>query len=143
MSTTAPITTTTKRGRGRPIAANEAQQAEVLRLREAGETLRGIARRTGLGMMTVVTITSKRKNMNKPPSQVPDLIEAAAEGQGEDKQSAARPRTFVVTFFTDEHAYQKFERELTLAQMVELVRDTRGRTKEELPMRVIAKEEVA
>src|SRR5215204_5209557 len=49
------------RERGRPIAASDAQQAEVLKRRKAGETLRGIAAATGLTPGTVRTIVDKSK----------------------------------------------------------------------------------
>jgi DNA invertase Pin-like site-specific DNA recombinase len=37
---------------GRPLAASEEQQAQVRQLREAGGTLRAIAKATGLGLQT-------------------------------------------------------------------------------------------
>jgi hypothetical protein len=44
---------------GRPIAASEAQQAQVLKLRKGGMSLRGIAEETSLGFPTVRTIVDK------------------------------------------------------------------------------------
>jgi hypothetical protein len=44
---------------GRPILASDAQQEQVRKLRKAGQSLRAIAEETGLGLRTVVTITSK------------------------------------------------------------------------------------
>src|SRR4051812_5110300 len=39
---------------GRPLAASEAQQAQVIKLRNAGRSLRWIAEETSLGLNTVV-----------------------------------------------------------------------------------------
>jgi hypothetical protein len=50
---------------GRPIAASEAQQDEVLRLRKQGRSLRAIAEETGLGLRTVVTITGKGEETDR------------------------------------------------------------------------------
>lgn len=44
---------------GRPIAASEAQQAQVLQLRKRGLSLRGIADEMSLGLPTVRTIIDK------------------------------------------------------------------------------------
>jgi DNA-binding CsgD family transcriptional regulator len=44
---------------GRPLAASEAQQATVRRLRKAGKSLRWIAEETSLGLNTVRTIVGK------------------------------------------------------------------------------------
>jgi hypothetical protein len=44
---------------GRPLAATDAQQAQILRLREAGKSLRAIAAATGLSLRAVDTIVSK------------------------------------------------------------------------------------
>ena len=44
---------------GRPLAASEAQQAQVRQLRKAGGSLRAIAKATGLGLQTVRTIIDK------------------------------------------------------------------------------------
>ena len=44
---------------GRPLAASEAQQADVKKRRKAGESLRMIADRTGLSLRTVRTILDK------------------------------------------------------------------------------------
>ena len=44
---------------GRPLAASPAQQADVLKRRKAGESLRGIAEDTGLSFQTVRTIVDK------------------------------------------------------------------------------------
>jgi hypothetical protein len=44
---------------GRPLAASEAQQATVRKLRKAGKSLRWIAEETALGLNTVRTILVK------------------------------------------------------------------------------------
>jgi DNA invertase Pin-like site-specific DNA recombinase len=44
---------------GRPLAASEAQQRQVLALRKDGTALRAIATATGLGIRTVRTILGK------------------------------------------------------------------------------------
>ena len=56
-----------------------------------------------------------------------------AQGQGEDKQNAARARTFLVTIFDDKQAFHKQEVELTLTQMGERVRITDGPHQGETP----------
>ena len=50
---------------GRPIAASEAQQAQVLKLRQRGMSLRGIAEETSLGLPTVRTIVDKRAGTDR------------------------------------------------------------------------------
>ena len=47
------------RERGRPLAASEAQCADVIKRRKSGEPLRKIAYATGLGVRTVCTILDK------------------------------------------------------------------------------------
>ena len=47
------------RERGRPLAASEAQCADVIKRRKSGEPLRKIAYATGLGVRTVCTILHK------------------------------------------------------------------------------------
>jgi DNA-binding CsgD family transcriptional regulator len=44
---------------GRPLAASEAQQRQVLALRKAGKSLRAIVNTTGLSLRTVRTIIGK------------------------------------------------------------------------------------
>jgi hypothetical protein len=44
---------------GRPLAASDAQQHQVIKLRKAGKSLRGIVGETGLGIRTVRTIIGK------------------------------------------------------------------------------------
>jgi hypothetical protein len=48
-----------QRNVGRPLAASDAQQDQVLKLRKAGQSLRNIADETGLGLRTVCTIVDK------------------------------------------------------------------------------------
>jgi DNA invertase Pin-like site-specific DNA recombinase len=50
---------------GRPIAASEAQQLEVRKLRKAGKSLRAIADELTLSLHTVVTITSKEAGTDR------------------------------------------------------------------------------
>jgi hypothetical protein len=51
-----PLINGCARPRGRPLAASEAQVAEVKRLRKSGRSLRGIVDDTNLGLNTVRTI---------------------------------------------------------------------------------------
>ena len=51
--------TVAPRNVGRPLAASEAQVAQVLKLHKAGRSLRGIAEDTSLGLPTVRTIVDK------------------------------------------------------------------------------------
>jgi predicted RNase H-like nuclease (RuvC/YqgF family) len=50
---------------GRPLAASEAQCAQVLKLRKAGTSLRGIVEETNLGLGTVRTIVDKASNTDR------------------------------------------------------------------------------
>jgi hypothetical protein len=50
---------------GRPLAASEAQCAAVLKLRKVGNSLRGIAEETNLGLNTVRTIVDKGKRTDR------------------------------------------------------------------------------
>jgi hypothetical protein len=50
---------------GRPLAASEAQAAEVLRLHKQGRSLRGIADDTSLGLNTVRTIVTKKNGTDR------------------------------------------------------------------------------
>jgi transposase len=50
---------------GRPLAASEAQCAQVSKLRKAGTSLRGIAEETGLGLNTVRTIVGKANGTDR------------------------------------------------------------------------------
>jgi hypothetical protein len=53
------------RERGRPLAASAVQQADVLKRRKSGQTLRAIAAATRLGLRTVCTITDKTKQRDR------------------------------------------------------------------------------
>lgn len=50
---------------GRPLAASDAQVAEVLKLHKAGGSLRGIAEDTSLGFATVRTIVSQKNGTDR------------------------------------------------------------------------------
>src|SRR5438046_8020082 len=50
---------------GRPLAASDAQCAQVLKLRKAGGSLRGIAEETSLGLNTVRTIIGKANGTDR------------------------------------------------------------------------------
>jgi hypothetical protein len=50
---------------GRPLAASEAQVAEVLKLHKTGGSLRGIAEDTSLGLATVRTIVSQKNGTDR------------------------------------------------------------------------------
>src|SRR5439155_16090338 len=52
-------------GTGRPLEASESQRAEVLRLRKAGASLRGIAEETNLGLRTVRTIIDRKHGTDR------------------------------------------------------------------------------
>jgi hypothetical protein len=54
-----PLINREPRNVGRPLAASEAQVAEVWKLRKGGRSLRGIAEDTSLGLDTVRTIVGK------------------------------------------------------------------------------------
>ena len=50
---------------GRPLAASDAQVAEVLKLHKAGGSLRGIAEDTSLGLATVRTVVSQKNGTDR------------------------------------------------------------------------------
>src|SRR5262249_41560490 len=50
---------------GRPLAASEAQCAEVLKLHKQGRSLRGIAEEMTLGLNTVRTIVDQRRGSDR------------------------------------------------------------------------------
>jgi hypothetical protein len=60
---------------GRPLAASEAQVAEVLRRHKAGRSLRGIADDTSLGLNTVRTIVSKKNGTDRTTKKHRDRVE--------------------------------------------------------------------
>lgn len=54
---------------GRPLAASETQQADVLKRHKAGESLRAIAKATSLGVRTVRTIIEKPAGADRASRQ--------------------------------------------------------------------------
>jgi hypothetical protein len=58
---------------GRPVAASDAQQTEVMVLHKAGKSLRWIAGATGLGLRTVRTIVDKAGLRRWQGGQVPQI----------------------------------------------------------------------
>ena len=50
---------------GRPLAASEAQEADVLKRHKRGESLRNIAEETTLGLRTVRTIVGRANGMDR------------------------------------------------------------------------------
>jgi len=77
---------------GRPRAASDAQYAEVLRRRKAGESLRRIAGATGLGLQTVRTILKNRPQLrtNLLQREKPEKL-AAAEFRARKRAFDALP----------------------------------------------------
>jgi DNA-binding CsgD family transcriptional regulator len=72
-----------RRNVGRPLAASDAQQQTVTKLRAAGKSLRAIARQTGLGLTTVRTILDQRHRRDraslKPLERIgQDMVEERA-----------------------------------------------------------------
>jgi uncharacterized coiled-coil protein SlyX len=68
---------------GRPLAASEAQVAQVRKLRKAGKSLRWIAEETSLTLSTVRTIVGKTDGSDRTTRKHRDRIEP-------DRQQAAR-----------------------------------------------------
>ena len=62
---------------GRPLAASEAQVAEVLKLHKAGGSLRGIADATSLGLATVRTIIGQKNGTDRTTVKHLKLVKAA------------------------------------------------------------------
>lgn len=58
---------------GRPLGASDAQQAEVLKLRKAGKSLRAISQSTGLGFRTVRTIVAKEAGTDRTTKRYQEL----------------------------------------------------------------------
>jgi DNA-binding CsgD family transcriptional regulator len=67
------IVAPTVRGLGRPLAASESQQQEVLELRKAGVSLRAIAERTGLTLRTVRTIVGRKEGTDRTTKRAAEL----------------------------------------------------------------------
>jgi hypothetical protein len=59
------IITASPRNVGRPLAASDAQRDQVLRLRKAGASLRGIVNETSLGFQTVRTIVEQGERRDR------------------------------------------------------------------------------
>jgi hypothetical protein len=60
-----PLINGAPRNVGRPLAASDAQVADVRELREVGRSLRGIAEDTGLGLDTVRTIVGQMSGRDR------------------------------------------------------------------------------
>ena len=99
---------------GRPLAASDAQVAEVLKLHKAGGSLRGIAEDTSLGLATVRTIVSQKDGTDR--TTVKHLERIAP-----DRAAAARWRARKRT----RDALPKRINE-TLAKGRELVKEAKG-----------------
>ena len=75
---------------GRPIAASEAQQAQVLKLRKQGLSLRGIADEMSLGLPTVRTIIDKLNGSDRATAKRRQQF--GLEPKRKDWRSATRAR---------------------------------------------------
>lgn len=71
---------------GRPVAASEAQQVAVLKLRRAGRSLRGIAEDTSLSFSTVRTIVGRRNGTDRT------TVKHRARIELDRQQAASRKR---------------------------------------------------
>ena len=60
-------------GIGRPLAASEAQQSQVLAMRKEGKSLRAIAAKTGLSPRTVRTIVGKAEGTDRTTKRTNEL----------------------------------------------------------------------
>jgi hypothetical protein len=58
---------------GRPLAASESQRRQVLALRKAGKSLRGIVKDTGLGIRTIRTILGKPDGTDRTSKRTNEL----------------------------------------------------------------------
>ncbi|MGY2995830.1 hypothetical protein [Mesorhizobium sp. URHB0026] len=58
---------------GRPLAASEAQRADVLKRHKAGESLRAISKATALGLRTVRTIIDKHQGTDRASKRANEL----------------------------------------------------------------------
>src|SRR5262249_6743587 len=54
---------------GRPLAASDAQQAQILKLHRAGKSSRWIAEEIGLSRRTVTTVVDKREGTDRTTAQ--------------------------------------------------------------------------
>ena len=75
---------------GRPLAASDAQVAEVLKLHKAGGSLRGIAEDTSLGLATVRTIVSQKNGTDRTTVK---HLERIAPDRAASARWRARKRT--------------------------------------------------
>jgi predicted nucleic acid-binding Zn-ribbon protein len=71
---------------GRPLAASEAQAAQVVKLRKAGKSLRGIAADTSLGLSTVRTIIAKQSGTDRTTQKHRGRIEIDQQQQARWKR---------------------------------------------------------
>src|SRR5262249_39586586 len=80
-----------RRNVGRPLAATDAQQQSVIRLRTAGKSLRAIAEQTRLGLTTVRTILDQRERRDRSSMK---HLERIRQDTVEERtwQSHKRPR---------------------------------------------------
>src|SRR5262249_325743 len=69
---------------GRPLAATDAQQTQILKLHKAGKSLRAIAAETNLGVRTVDTVVGKAKGTDRTSRK-----QAAKPDQGRKVRRAA------------------------------------------------------
>jgi hypothetical protein len=60
---------------GRPLAASDAQAAQVLKLRRQGKSLRGIADETNLSLQTVRTIVDQKRGKDRTTKARRERIE--------------------------------------------------------------------
>ena len=67
---------------GRPLAASEAQIKQVMELRNAGTSLRGIADDTNLRLNTVRTIIDKKHNAGRAGRRYRMLMRKSLEARG-------------------------------------------------------------
>lgn len=58
---------------GRPLAASDAQRADVLKRHKAGESLRAISKATSLGLRTVRTIVEKQQGTDRASKRAKEL----------------------------------------------------------------------
>jgi DNA repair exonuclease SbcCD ATPase subunit len=113
-----PILNHRQRNVGRPLAASEAQVAEVRRLRKAGRSLRGIVEDTNLGLPTVRTIVGQMDGRDRTSQKHRGRLERIeisreqrAEWKRQRRTGAALPKR-VNAFLKDGHALSKEARGL-------------------------------
>ena len=91
-----------RRNFGRPLAASASQQAEVVKRREAGQSLRGIVHDTGLSLRTVRTITEKADGVDRAtlarlqrfaPDKLGKLAEARERARKKSRDSLPKRLT--------------------------------------------------